>query len=221
MAPRTGLNLYRISGSVTARCPLPAHGHFDRSRSLPTAVPRRRHVALSRLRPDGRCRRVGASERRRGVARGSSDPRLGPPPRQRLGRVRIGASQTGPSARPQTPTTSLHPSRRSVSLHRQPWVLAFDGDEAGRESAFRHAMAAVRVGHVVSVTTLPGDHDPASWLAEKGDNRLGAWMVVDVFDRGGPLPRPIPAGTYVASRVGSRGTILDRALLVPADGLAL
>jgi DNA primase len=34
VAQRTGVHLYRVSGSVTVRCPLPAHGHFDRSPSL-------------------------------------------------------------------------------------------------------------------------------------------------------------------------------------------
>jgi len=34
VARRAGVNLYRISGSVMVRCPLPSHGHFDRSPSL-------------------------------------------------------------------------------------------------------------------------------------------------------------------------------------------
>ncbi|MGP8180265.1 MAG: CHC2 zinc finger domain-containing protein [Acidimicrobiales bacterium] len=34
VARRAGINLYRISGSVMVRCPLPSHGHFDRSPSL-------------------------------------------------------------------------------------------------------------------------------------------------------------------------------------------
>ena len=34
VARRAGINLYRTSGSVMVRCPLPSHGHFDRSPSL-------------------------------------------------------------------------------------------------------------------------------------------------------------------------------------------
>ncbi len=34
VARRASINLYRTSGSVMVRCPLPSHGHFDRSPSL-------------------------------------------------------------------------------------------------------------------------------------------------------------------------------------------
>jgi DNA primase len=34
VARRAGIDLYRASGSVMAHCPLPSHGHFDRSPSL-------------------------------------------------------------------------------------------------------------------------------------------------------------------------------------------
>ena len=34
VARRSGINLYRTSGSFMVRCPLPSHGHFDRSPSL-------------------------------------------------------------------------------------------------------------------------------------------------------------------------------------------
>ncbi len=34
VARRAGINLYRTSGSVMVRCPLPSHGHFDRLPSL-------------------------------------------------------------------------------------------------------------------------------------------------------------------------------------------
>jgi hypothetical protein len=99
-------------------------------------------------------------------------------------------------------------------------VLGFDGDAAGRESARRHAAAAARLGHAVSVTTLPGDHDPASWLAERGANGLSAW-VAGALDNGRPLPKPVPAGTYLATHVAAVQTIPDPALLVTADGPAL
>ena len=111
--------------------------------------------------------------------------------------------------------------KRAVCLHSGPLVLGFDGDAAGRESARRHAMAAVRLGHAVSVTTLPGDHDPASWLAERGANGLRAWVVADALDQGRPLPKPVPVGTYLATHVAAVQTIPDPALLVTADGPAL
>jgi DNA primase len=110
---------------------------------------------------------------------------------------------------------------RAVFLHSGPLVLGFDGDAAGRESARRHAAAAARLGHAVSVTTLPSDHDPASWLAERGANGLKAWVVADAFDQGRPLPKPVPAGTYLATHVAVVQAIPDPALLVTADGPAL
>ena len=110
---------------------------------------------------------------------------------------------------------------QAVSLNRGPLVLAFDGDAAGRESARRHAMAAVRLGHAVSVTTLPGDHDPASWLAERGSNGLSAWAVAGAPERGHPLPRPVPAGTYPATRLAALETVPSSALLVTTDRPAL
>jgi DNA primase len=109
---------------------------------------------------------------------------------------------------------------RAAFLHPAPLVLGFDGDAAGRESARRHAAAAARLGHAVSVTTLPGDHDPASWLAERGANGLSAW-VAGALDNGRPLPKPVPAGTYLATHVAAVQTIPDPALLVTADGPAL
>jgi DNA primase len=96
-----------------------------------------------------------------------------------------------------------------LRLHPFPPVIAFDGDVAGRESALRHAMAAARQGHAVLVTTLPGDHDPASWLAEKGAEGLGAWAVAGALDRSRPLPKPIPGGTYIATRPLVAETISD------------
>ena len=116
---------------------------------------------------------------------------------------------------------SVEQLQRAVSLGSGPLVLAFDGDAAGRESSRRHAIAAVRLGFVVSVTTLPGDHDPASWLAERGANGLMAWVVADALDHGRPLPKPVPARTYLATHVAAVRSIADPALPVTADGPAL
>ena len=116
---------------------------------------------------------------------------------------------------------SVEQLEQAVSLNCGPLVLAFDGDAAGRESARRHAMAAVRLGHAVSVTALPGDHDPASWLAERGASGLRAWVVADALDHGRPLPKPVPAAAYLATHVSAAQTMPDPALLVTADGPAL
>jgi DNA primase len=116
---------------------------------------------------------------------------------------------------------SVEQLEQAVSLNSGPLVLAFDGDAAGRESARRHAMAAVRLGHTVSVTVLPGDHDPASWLAERGANGLRAWVVADARDHGRPLPKPVPAAAYLATDVAAAQTMPDPALLMTADGPAL
>lgn len=43
-----------------------------------------------------------------------------------------------------------------IALHSSPPVLAFDGDAARRDSAYRHSLAAARQGRAVAVTVLPG-----------------------------------------------------------------
>jgi len=110
---------------------------------------------------------------------------------------------------------------QAVSLNDGPLVLAFDGDAAGQESARRHAMTAVRLGLVVSVTTLPGDHDPASWLAERGARGLSAWVVAGAVDQVRPLPKPVHARTYLAAHAAAVQISTDLAHLAMADGLAL
>ena len=53
-------------------------------------------------------------------------------------------------------------------------VLAFDGDEAGRDATRRVAAAAARRGRHVPVASLPEGEDPASWLARRGPAGLSA-----------------------------------------------
>ena len=108
-----------------------------------------------------------------------------------------------------------------LRLHPFPAVIGFDGDVAGRESALRHAMAAARLGHAVFVTKLPGDHDPASWLAEKGAEGLGAWAVAGALDRGRLMPKPIPGATYIATRLPIVETISDPLVLNTTIGPTL
>ncbi len=106
-----------------------------------------------------------------------------------------------------------------ASLHGGAVVLGFDGDTAGRESAHRHAMRAIRLGHAVSVTTLPSDHDPASWLAERGTNGLKAWVAGAALNRS--RPSPVPARTYLASRGAPVDYVSDPTLVATAYGPVL
>jgi DNA primase len=67
--------------------------------------------------------------------------------------------------------------RRVTAMRAGRVVLGFDGDDAGRESAARYSKVFARTGKTVSVTLLPHGHDPASWLADRGDRGLSAWSV--------------------------------------------
>ena len=62
-----------------------------------------------------------------------------------------------------------------LGLHPNPPVISFDGDAAGRGSNERIARAAADRGDTVAVVALPDGHDPASWLAAKGDAALALW----------------------------------------------
>ena len=88
-----------------------------------------------------------------------------------------------------------------LGLHRAPPVLGFDGDAAGRDSAYRHSLAAAHQGCIVAVTILPGNHDPASWLAERGDEGLSAWMRRRAHRGGHETPMPVAAATFASRHV--------------------
>jgi DNA primase len=103
-----------------------------------------------------------------------------------------------------------------VAALARPIVFAFDGDAAGRDSAVRHARAAIRSGVPAWVTMLPGDHDPASWLAHRDGDRLRAWAIAA---HGSRLPTPIPARTFVAMETGDVSA--PRPALEPISGPAL
>jgi len=96
-----------------------------------------------------------------------------------------------------------------IEMHPAPPVLGFDGDAAGQDSAYRHSLAALRQGRAVAVTVLPDDHDPASWLAERGDEGLSAWMRGGAQRGGHEAPTPVDATTfasrYVDKENGRRG----------------
>ena len=88
-----------------------------------------------------------------------------------------------------------------LGLHPAPPVLGFDGDAAGRDSAYRHSLAAAHQGCIVTVTILPGNHDPASWLAERGDEGLSAWVRRRAHRGGHETPMPVAAGTFASRHV--------------------
>jgi len=74
-----------------------------------------------------------------------------------------------------------------IGLHPNSPVISFDGDAAGRDSNVRLAhRAAAQWGKTVGVISLPDGHDPASWLAERGDQGLG------VFATDGYTAEPSP-----------------------------
>ena len=91
-------------------------------------------------------------------------------------------------------------------------VLAFDGDAPGRDSALRHARAAIHSTIPTWVTTLPGDHDPASWLVHRGDEGLRAWDIAAPPSRS---PKPVPARAFVALQEAR--TSASRPVLEPAS----
>jgi len=98
---------------------------------------------------------------------------------------------------------------RVIGMHPGTPVLGFDGDRAGKDSAYRHSMAAARQGRAVAVAVLPDGHDPASWLAEHGTDGLAAWVLAGALDTGGEPPEPIPAATHVASYLAAREGVSD------------
>ncbi len=99
---------------------------------------------------------------------------------------------------------------RVIDMHPGTPVLGFDGDRAGQDSAYRHALAAARQGRAVAVTVLPDDHDPASWLAEHGDRGLAAWSV-DRYE-GEDLPGPIPGDSFLAGSGTSTALLAGRSI---------
>jgi DNA primase len=69
-----------------------------------------------------------------------------------------------------------------LRVHPGGLTVSFDGDPAGRDSTRRLAQAVAAQGHTITVVDLPEGSDPASWLAERGPNRLRLWT---------EAPRPI------------------------------
>jgi hypothetical protein len=86
-------------------------------------------------------------------------------------------------------------------------VVAFEGDQPGRESNVRLAIAAANRHREVVITTLPDGHDPNSWLALRGDAGLTAWTRKGCLDSGTGV-RPAVAANIVA---GERLNVMRQA----------
>ena len=93
---------------------------------------------------------------------------------------------------------SAHQLDQVLALHPTPPVIAFDGDQPGRESNVRIAIAAAIFHREVVITNLPDGHDPASWMAERGDAGLAAWTRKGCLDPDRAGIRPMLAGGVVA-----------------------
>jgi hypothetical protein len=85
-----------------------------------------------------------------------------------------------------------------IEMHPARVVLGFDGDTAGQDAAYRHALAVLRRGSEAAVAVLPAEHDPASWLAERGDDGLAVWRWRRTRGIDAEGPGPIPADIYIA-----------------------
>ncbi|MDA8398911.1 MAG: toprim domain-containing protein, partial [Actinomycetota bacterium] len=120
--------------------------------------------------------------------------------------IAVAAIRTGQADRYCPVTQSgreLSPAQlaRVVDMHPGTPVLGFDGDSAGRDAAYRHSLASARKGRAVAVTVLPGEHDPASWLVQRGDEGLSAWALGEAQTGGHQAPTPVAAATFASRYV--------------------
>jgi DNA primase len=63
-----------------------------------------------------------------------------------------------------------------LSMHPATVVAGFDGDAAGRDSNERLERAVVARDREVIIVLLPGDMDPADWLARRGPGGVATWL---------------------------------------------
>ena len=101
-----------------------------------------------------------------------------------------------------------------LSLHHLPLVIAMDGDGPGRSSSRRIANSAAALGARVKVVDLPDDSDPASLLALRGTNGLGAFDRVPALVDGGVLGHGLegrsPQDRLAALRLGQSAAAVRR-----------
>jgi len=95
---------------------------------------------------------------------------------------------------------------RVIEMHPARVVLGFDGDTAGQDAAYRHALAALRRGSEVAAAVLPAEHDPASWLAERGDDGLAVWSWPRARRIDAEGPGPIPADISITLGLAAEDT---------------
>ena len=89
---------------------------------------------------------------------------------------------------------SPHQLRHVLDKSPNPPILAFDSDPAGQDSARRYHTAIAKLARQADIARLPAGHDPASWLAEHGADRLQALAAHHAFrDPDRPPPNGMPA----------------------------
>jgi len=96
-----------------------------------------------------------------------------------------------------------------LGMHPGAPVLGFDGDRAGQDAAYRYALGAARRGRAVTVTLLPDNHDPASWLAEHGDRGLAAWARDGALGPDQRGPKPLRGAAYLARYLAAASDVAD------------
>lgn len=101
-----------------------------------------------------------------------------------------------------------------------PPVLCPDGDAAGRRAATSWVIAMTVAGHEVLAVTLPGGHDPASWLELHGTEGLTAFERKGCLDAASSAVRPAHAGRFLADAGTGEGRPLARmrSILARAGG---
>lgn len=86
-----------------------------------------------------------------------------------------------------------------------PPVLCPDGDAAGRRAAESWVLAMTLAGQEVLAVTLPGSHDPASWLELHGPDGLATFERKGCLDVGATEVRPVHAGRFLAEAAARDG----------------
>ncbi|MBF0254778.1 MAG: DNA primase, partial [Candidatus Omnitrophica bacterium] len=87
----------------------------------------------------------------------------------------VACFQAGVSNAVASSGTALTPEQiRLIKRYTKRVVLLFDADEAGREAALRGLDLLIEEGMLISVVTLPGTHDPDSFVKEFGADRFRA-----------------------------------------------
>jgi DNA primase len=85
-----------------------------------------------------------------------------------------------------------------TAIHPRPPVLCADGDEGGRTASTRWAAQLAARGREACITWWPAGHDPASWLADHGDEGLAAVSRKGCLEKRDDQVRPQPAAFAVA-----------------------